>query len=175
MPLSNAEKQRRHRERLQRQGLVHIQGWVTPAQAKLIKKIMAGEIRSGKQMVTSNQLVNLEAFARRVQEAAEAVLPGKRRGLAVGRFSVGSAGKSKSRFLVFIAAVWRELRNDPLCVGMSLDEFKAQLLKAHKTGLVTLREAKTLSVLDPEEVRKSEVRGADGAFHFIESRGGSER
>jgi hypothetical protein len=47
MPLSNAEKQRRHRERLQEQGLLHIQGWVTPAKAKLIKKIMAGEIRSG--------------------------------------------------------------------------------------------------------------------------------
>jgi site-specific recombinase XerC len=28
----------------------------TPAQARLIKKIMAGEIRSAKQVVTSNQL-----------------------------------------------------------------------------------------------------------------------
>jgi hypothetical protein len=47
MPLSNAEKQRRHRERLHKQGLVHIQGWVTPMQAKLIQKFMAGEIYAG--------------------------------------------------------------------------------------------------------------------------------
>jgi hypothetical protein len=52
MPLSNAEKQRRHRERLQRQGLMHIQGWVTPGQARLIKKIMAGEIRTGKRVIS---------------------------------------------------------------------------------------------------------------------------
>jgi hypothetical protein len=149
MLLSNAEKQRRHRERLQRQGLAHIQCWVTPSRAKLIKKIMAGEIYTGKRMVTSNRLVNLEAFAKRVQEAAEAVLPGKRRGLAVGRFAVGGVGKSRKRSWVFISAVWRELRNDPLCVGMSLDEFKEQLLKAHKAGLVTLRETIARSITRP--------------------------
>jgi hypothetical protein len=54
MPFSNAEKQRQHRERLRTQDLVHIQGWVTPAQAKIIQKIMAGEIYTGKQQVTSN-------------------------------------------------------------------------------------------------------------------------
>jgi hypothetical protein len=145
---------------------------VTPAQAKLIKKIMAGEIYTGKQLVTSNRPVKLEAFARRVQEAAEAVLPSKRRGLAVGRFSVGASGKGKSRSLVFIAAVWRELQNDPLCAGMSLDTFKEQLLKAHKAGLLTLREAKLRSVLDLKELRESEARGHKGTFHFIESRGG---
>jgi hypothetical protein len=80
MPFSNAEKQRRHRERLHKQGLVHIQGWVTPGQAKLILKFMAGEIYTGTQRVTSNQPVNLEQFAKRVQEAAKAVQPGKRQG-----------------------------------------------------------------------------------------------
>jgi hypothetical protein len=172
MPLSNAEKQRRHRERLQRQGLVHIQGWVTQAQAKLIKKIIAGEIRSGKQLVTSNRTVKLEPFAKRVQETAETVQPGKRRGLAVGRFSVGSSGKGKRRSLVFIAAVWRELRSDPLYAGMSLDKFKEELLRAYEAGLVTLCEATARSVLDPEELRESEARGLKGTFHFIESRGG---
>jgi hypothetical protein len=104
---------------LQEQGLVHIQGWVTPAQTRLIKKNMAGEIYTGKQLVTSNRPVNLEQFAKRIQEVAETVQPGKRRGLAVGRFTV--AGKGKGRSLVFIAAVWCELRNDPLCAGMSLE------------------------------------------------------
>jgi hypothetical protein len=80
---------------------------------------MVGEIRMGKQVVTSNQL---------------------------------------------------ELRNDPLCAGMSLEKFKGELLKAHKAGLVALREAKTGSVLDPEELRESEAPGLKGTFHFIESR-----
>jgi len=53
-------------------GLVHIQGWVTPVQAKFIKKIMASETYTGKQLVTSNRLLNLEQFAKRVQEAAKA-------------------------------------------------------------------------------------------------------
>jgi hypothetical protein len=42
MVLSNADKQKRHRERLQNQGLVHVQGWVSPEQAELIKQIIAG-------------------------------------------------------------------------------------------------------------------------------------
>jgi hypothetical protein len=58
MSFSNAEKQRRHRERLREHGLVHFQGWVTPAQARIIQKIMAGEIYTGKQVVTSNRPVN---------------------------------------------------------------------------------------------------------------------
>jgi hypothetical protein len=40
MAYSNAEKQRRYRQRLQERGLVHVQGWVTPAQAEAIRRIM---------------------------------------------------------------------------------------------------------------------------------------
>jgi hypothetical protein len=42
MALLNADKQERHCERLQNQGLVHVQGWVSPEQAELIKQIIAG-------------------------------------------------------------------------------------------------------------------------------------
>jgi hypothetical protein len=42
MALSNADKQKWHRERLQNQGLIHVQGWVSPEQAELIKQIIAG-------------------------------------------------------------------------------------------------------------------------------------
>jgi hypothetical protein len=63
--------------------------------------------------------------------------------------------------------VWRELRNDPLCAGMSLDKFKEALLKTHEAGLLTLREATARSVLDPKELRESEVHGLEGTFHFI--------
>ena len=37
----NADRQRRYRQRLQERGLVHVQGWVTPAQAEAIRRIMA--------------------------------------------------------------------------------------------------------------------------------------
>jgi hypothetical protein len=132
---------------------------------------MAGEIYTGKQLVTSNRTVSLKQFSKRVQEAVKAVPPGKHQGLVVGRFSVGSAGKGKRRSLVFIAAVWRGACIDPLYAGMSLEKFKEQL-KAHKARFLTLREAKVRSVLDPEELRESEVRGHKGTFHFIESGGG---
>ena len=40
MAYSNAEKQRRQRQRLRARGLVHVQGWVTPEQAEAIRRIM---------------------------------------------------------------------------------------------------------------------------------------
>ena len=41
MASRNADKQRRYRQRLQERGLVHVQGWVTPAQAEAIRRILA--------------------------------------------------------------------------------------------------------------------------------------
>jgi hypothetical protein len=41
MAYSNADKQRRYRQRLSARGLVHVQGWVTPKQAEAIRRILA--------------------------------------------------------------------------------------------------------------------------------------
>ena len=41
MAYSNADKQQRYRQRLSARGLVHVQGWVTPEQAEIIRWIMA--------------------------------------------------------------------------------------------------------------------------------------
>jgi len=41
MASRHADKQRRYRQRLREQGLVHVQGWVTPEQAEVIRRIMA--------------------------------------------------------------------------------------------------------------------------------------
>ena len=41
MASRNADKQRRYRQRLSARGLVHVQGWVTPAQAEAIRRILA--------------------------------------------------------------------------------------------------------------------------------------
>ena len=52
MTYSNAEKQRRYRQRLREQGWVQVQGWVTPEQAEVIRRIMAeraGEAHEGTQ------------------------------------------------------------------------------------------------------------------------------
>lgn len=45
MASRNADKQRRYRQRLSARGLVHVQGWVAPEQAEVIRRIMAA--RSG--------------------------------------------------------------------------------------------------------------------------------
>jgi hypothetical protein len=41
MAYSNADQQQRYRQRLRAQGLMHVQGWVTPDQAEAIRRIMA--------------------------------------------------------------------------------------------------------------------------------------
>jgi len=47
MASRHADKQRRYRQRLREQGLVHVQGWVTPEQAEVIRRIMAEGSRRG--------------------------------------------------------------------------------------------------------------------------------
>ena len=46
--LSPRGKQRCQRQRLKARGLVHVQGWVTPAQAEAIRQIMAGRGGAGR-------------------------------------------------------------------------------------------------------------------------------
>ena len=57
MASRNADKQRRYRQRLSARGLVHVQGWVTPAQAEAIRRIMAergGEVPRAEQQAERN-------------------------------------------------------------------------------------------------------------------------
>jgi hypothetical protein len=52
MASRHADRQLRHRQRLRERGLVQVQGWVTPAQAETIRRIMAergGEAHEGTQ------------------------------------------------------------------------------------------------------------------------------
>jgi hypothetical protein len=41
MASRHADRQRRYRQRLRAQGLVHVQAWVTPEQAEAIRRILA--------------------------------------------------------------------------------------------------------------------------------------
>lgn len=95
---------------------------------------------------------DLAAFARAVQRAAD----DERH----GRF-----GERK----VFIAAVWRRLRQAPLLDGMDLAGFKRHLVDANRADLLALHRADLVAVMDPDEVRASEIAYGNATFHFIES------
>ena len=68
---------------------------------------------------------------------------------------------------VFIAHVWDHLRSDPDFAAMDLDGFKRALAEANNLRLLDLARADLVQAMDPEEVRRSEVRYLNATFHFI--------
>jgi hypothetical protein len=96
--------------------------------------------------------LDLAAFAREVQTAAD-------------REQEGRFGTRK----VFIAAVWRRLRDTAVCAGMDLDAFKRHLVDANRADLLALHRADLVPMMDPEEVKASEILYGNASFHFIES------
>jgi hypothetical protein len=68
---------------------------------------------------------------------------------------------------VFIAHVWDRLRPDPDFAGMDLDGFKRALAEANNLRLLDLARADLVQAMDPEDVRRSEVRYLNATFHFI--------
>jgi len=89
---------------------------------------------------------DLEAFARRVLEAA--------RGAPSGRFGEGK---------VFISHVHRQLRDATL----DLDRFKSRLVEAQRAGLVALSRADLVGAMPLDDVRASETRNLGANFHFV--------
>jgi hypothetical protein len=68
---------------------------------------------------------------------------------------------------VFIAHVWDRLRSDPDFAAMDLDAFKRALAEANNLRLLDLARADLVQAMDPEDVRRSEVRYLNATFHFI--------
>jgi hypothetical protein len=68
---------------------------------------------------------------------------------------------------VFISAVWDELRRRPAWSALTLDDFKARLLGAHRTGDLVLARADLVGALDPGLVAASETSTDGASFHFI--------
>jgi len=91
-----------------------------------------------------------EAFALTVLKAA--------RHSPTGRF-----GDNK----VFINHVWRQLRDEPRLAGLGLDGFKAKLVEANRERLLTLSRADLVQVMNPADVRESEVSYLNAVFHFV--------
>lgn len=73
---------------------------------------------------------------------------------------------------VFISSVWHTLRAQPAFRSLTLDEFKRQLVSAHKAGTVTLVRADLSAAMDAELLRESEVTHLEARYHFVE-RGGT--
>ena len=94
--------------------------------------------------------LSLEAFARRVVEAAR-VCP-------TGRF-----GDDK----VFIAHIWRSVHDDPAFRGMDIVAFKRRLTEANQARLLDLTRADLVEAMDPEDVRSSETLHFGASFHFV--------
>jgi hypothetical protein len=68
---------------------------------------------------------------------------------------------------VFIAHVWKLLQSEPDFAGMELDGFKQLLVVANNARLLDLGRADLVQVLDPDDVRSSEVCYLNTAFHFV--------
>jgi len=68
---------------------------------------------------------------------------------------------------VFIASVWNELRRDPSWAALTLDDFKARLVAAHRAGDLALARADLVAAMDPELVNASETTTDGASFHFI--------
>jgi hypothetical protein len=68
---------------------------------------------------------------------------------------------------VFVSAIWYALRRDPRWSAISLDEFKARLVAAHRAGELVLARADFVAAMDPALVAASEIALDGASFHFL--------
>jgi hypothetical protein len=94
--------------------------------------------------------VDLETFARRVNEAALAA--------PTGRWLDDK---------VFISHVYEELKRRHQAEGMTPEEFKQQLVRAHQARLVRLNRADFVGTLPPTDVQSSKTEDGEHTFHFV--------
>lgn len=68
---------------------------------------------------------------------------------------------------VFVSPVWHELRRNPRWSAVTLDDFKARLVAAHRAGELALARADLVAAMDPDLVAASEITADGASFHFI--------
>ncbi len=68
---------------------------------------------------------------------------------------------------VMISDVYEQLKLDGRDDGMSLDEFKQELVRLHKAGNIELTRADLVAAMDPSKVRASETDARGATFHFV--------
>lgn len=127
---------------------------IVRADLRAIREALVRRWLAGKDWRTSARAASIGDFASAVQESAE-------------RATDGLFGGRK----VFIASLWKGMRAHPTFGGLTLDDFKQQLLAAHKAGLLALARADLTAAMDPDVVRESETAHLEARYHFVE-RGG---
>jgi hypothetical protein len=68
---------------------------------------------------------------------------------------------------VFISSVWGALRATAPWSALELDDFKAQLVAAHRKQQLVLARADLVAAMDPALVAASETRTDGATFHFV--------
>lgn len=68
---------------------------------------------------------------------------------------------------VMISDVYEKLIEDGRDDGMTLDEFKHELVRLHKAGALNLTRADLVAALDSKKVAKSETDARGATFHFV--------
>lgn len=68
---------------------------------------------------------------------------------------------------VFISSVWDAVRSKPAWTSLTLGDFKAALVAAHRERQLTLARADYVSAMDPALVAASEAKTDGATFHFI--------
>lgn len=127
---------------------------IVRADLRAIREALVRRWLSGQEWSTSARADSIGDFASAVRESAE-------------RATDGLFGGRK----VFIASLWKGMRTHPTFGGLTLDDFKKQLLAAHKAGLLALARADLTAAMDPSVVRDSETAHLEARYHFVE-RGG---
>lgn len=75
----------------------------------------------------------------------------------------------------FIGSIWEHMRGNKTIGEMSLDQFKANLVTAHRKQLLEIVRADLVGAMDPEEVRRSEARFDNATYHFVALNAGGAR
>lgn len=88
--------------------------------------------------------------------------------------SLGPDGRPRGRpwqgDKVFIAAIWRTLKQDHRFRGMTLEQFKRHLIAANRDRLLDLARADTSGEFDPDELAESEIVEDGDSLHFVVDR-----
>jgi hypothetical protein len=67
----------------------------------------------------------------------------------------------------FIGSIWEHMRGQVPVGGMSLEDFKDQLVAAHRAGLLRMTRADLVGAMDSDEVQRSEATYLGATFHFV--------
>jgi hypothetical protein len=129
----------------------------------LVGRWLGAEVLDGSEVRPSEAAVIAEAQAGPSHAGGSPFLDALRLAAA----SVGEEGRF-GEHNVFIAAAFDALHRERAWHGLSLDDFKKQLLEAHRNGEVVLARADLISAMDEDLVERSRTPTPGGShFHFL--------